>query len=95
MFLILHLKENGTGGTYTTSPIFKIQVSATYPFHVLSPEPDIIAGIIVYWVCHTLFYLVYPHKPIVRWNTVLLILMRMTGFLPRAHTELLAELVWL
>jgi len=62
MFLILYLNKNGIGGIYSTSPIFKIQISATYPFQVLSPEPDIIAGIIAHWVCCILFYLVCPYK---------------------------------
>ena len=61
MFLIVYLNENGIGGSFAESPIIEMQGSDTYPYRILSPEPDIIAGIIAYWVCRTLFSLVCPH----------------------------------
>ncbi|KAJ2919592.1 hypothetical protein MD484_g805, partial [Candolleomyces efflorescens] len=53
IFIILYLNEDGVGigGTYAASPPIKIQVSESYPFRVLSPGPDIVAGILAYWVC--------------------------------------------
>ena len=56
IFLIFYLNENGIGGTYAKSPTIKIQVSDTYPYRVISPGPDIVAGILAYWVCGTLFF---------------------------------------
>ena len=67
-----YVNENGIGGTYKPSPTIKILVSGTYPYHVLSPGPDILAGILAYWARRTLFSLACPHEP-----------MRMTGFLPQ------------
>ena len=65
-----YLNENGIGGTYKTSSTIKILVSGTYPYHVLPPGPDIVAGILAYWARRTLFSLACPHEP-----------MRVTGFL--------------
>jgi len=45
-FLIFYLNENGT---YAKSPTIKIQ--DTYPYGVISPGPDIVAGILAHWVC--------------------------------------------
>jgi len=50
IFLIFYLNENGIGGTYAESPTIKIQVSDTYPYGVISPGPDIVAGILAYWI---------------------------------------------
>lgn len=61
IFLIFYLDENGIGGTYGKSPTIKIQVSGTYPYRVVSPGPDIVAGILAYWVRRTLFFLVCSH----------------------------------
>jgi len=44
------------------SPTIKMQVSNNYPYSVLSPGPDIIAGILAYWVRFTLFSSVCPYK---------------------------------
>ncbi|TFK23769.1 hypothetical protein FA15DRAFT_743803, partial [Coprinopsis marcescibilis] len=44
IFIILYINQGGIGGTYATSPTIKIQVSERYPFRVISPGPDIIAG---------------------------------------------------
>ena len=55
-FLILYLNEDGNGGTYSESPTIKIQVSNSYPYRVLSPGPDIVAGILTYWVCCRSFF---------------------------------------
>ena len=51
IFLIVYLNENGHGGTYSISPTINIYASDKYPYHVLSPGPDIVAGILAYWVC--------------------------------------------
>ncbi|KAF9642072.1 hypothetical protein BDM02DRAFT_3193961 [Thelephora ganbajun] len=50
IFLVLYLNEDGVGGAYFQSPTIKMQVSSNYPYSVLSPGPDIIAGILAYWV---------------------------------------------
>ncbi|KAF9784373.1 hypothetical protein BJ322DRAFT_844894 [Thelephora terrestris] len=50
IFLIFYLDKDGIGGTYTTTPIIKIQVNDSYPFCILSPGPDIVAGILAYWI---------------------------------------------
>jgi len=83
IFVILDLGEDGNVGTYVRSPIIKIQVSENYPYRVLSPGPDIVTGILAYWVCCTCFLLrvLVPLRTNVRWNTALMILMRTTGFL--------------
>jgi hypothetical protein len=81
IFLILYLNEDGNGGTYAESPTIRIQVTDSYPYRVLSPGPDIVAGILAYWVCCTLFFSASLRTD-VRWNTALMILMRMTGFPP-------------
>ncbi|KAI9573877.1 hypothetical protein HD554DRAFT_2310459 [Boletus coccyginus] len=62
IFLILYLNEDGTGRTYTESPVIKMRVSDNYPYSVLSPGPDIIAGILAYWVLFTLFSSVCPYE---------------------------------
>ena len=62
IFLILYLNEDGDGGMYAESPTIKIQVSDSYPYHVLSPGPDIVAGILAYWVCCTLFSSLCPYE---------------------------------
>ena len=43
-------------------PPIKIQLNDSYPYHVLSPGPDIVGGNLAYWVCHTLFSLLCPHE---------------------------------
>jgi len=53
IFLILYLNEDGNGGSYAESPTIKIQVNDSYPYHVLSPGPDIVAGILAYWMEHS------------------------------------------
>ncbi|KAF6751296.1 hypothetical protein DFP72DRAFT_968735 [Ephemerocybe angulata] len=53
IFMTLNINQDGIGGTYTMSPKIKIQASESYPFHVLSPEPDIIAGVLAYWIEHS------------------------------------------
>lgn len=53
IFLILYLNKDGDGGTYAESPTIKIQVSDTFPYHVISPGPDIVAGILAYWMEHS------------------------------------------
>ncbi|KAF9642126.1 hypothetical protein BDM02DRAFT_3124827 [Thelephora ganbajun] len=50
IFLILYLNEDGGGGTYLQSRPIELQVSSSYPYSVLPPEPDIIAGILAYWM---------------------------------------------
>jgi hypothetical protein len=62
IFLILYLNEDGVGGTYAESLTIKIQVSDSYPYRVLSPGPDIVAGILAYWICCTLFSSLYPYE---------------------------------
>ena len=57
IFLIFYLDKDGIGGTYAKSPIIKIQVGDSYPYCVLSPVPDIVAGILAYWICVTLSFL--------------------------------------
>ena len=64
-FIILYLNEDRIGGgTYHTSPIIKIDVTRTYPFQVISPGPDIIAGILAYWVSHTHPSFIFCHKQV-------------------------------
>jgi hypothetical protein len=62
IFLIFYLDKDGIGGMYKISPTIKIHVSKSYPYHILSPGPDIVAGIVAYWVCYTLFYFICPHE---------------------------------
>jgi hypothetical protein len=62
IFLILYLNKDGEGGTYTESPTVKIQVSESYPYHVLPPGPDIVAGILAYWVSYTLISSASSHE---------------------------------
>ncbi|KAG5640967.1 hypothetical protein DXG03_006479 [Asterophora parasitica] len=52
IFSILYLNEDddSQGGTYAESPTIKIQVSDDYPYHVLPPGPDVVAGILAYWM---------------------------------------------
>ncbi|KAF9643708.1 hypothetical protein BDM02DRAFT_1362680 [Thelephora ganbajun] len=50
IFLILYLNEDGIGGTYMQSPPIKMQASDNYPYYVLSPGPDIVAGILAHWM---------------------------------------------
>jgi hypothetical protein len=61
-FLIFYLGKDGIGGMYKESPIIKIHVKDDYPYHILPPGPDIVAGIVAYWVCYSLFYFMCPHE---------------------------------
>lgn len=62
VFVIFYLDKDGVGGTYKTSPTITIQVNNNYPYHVLSSGPDIVAGIVAYWVCFTLFSFLCPYE---------------------------------
>jgi hypothetical protein len=76
------LHEDGNGGSYAESPTIKIQVNDGYPYRVLSLGPDNrcrYPGIL--GMLHSFSFSV-PLRTDVRWNTALIILMRMTGFLP-------------
>ena len=53
-FITLHLNENGKGGGYKVSPTVTIESEPKYPFHVISPRPDIVAAILAHWVRHFL-----------------------------------------
>jgi hypothetical protein len=55
VFLIFYLDKDGIGGTFVKSPIIEIRASNSYPYHILPPGPDIVAGIVTYWVCCALF----------------------------------------
>ena len=79
IFLILYLNEDGNGGTYAESPTIKIQVSDSYSYRVLSPGPDIVPGLLRML---PLSFLPVLLRTDVRCNIALMILMRMTGFLP-------------
>jgi hypothetical protein len=59
-FLIFYLGKDGIGGMYKESPIIKIHVKDDYPYHILPPGPDIVAGIVAYWVCYSLFLFYVP-----------------------------------
>ena len=48
LFVILSLNEEG--GSYRLAPVLEIPYSRGYPREVISPRPDIITGILLYWV---------------------------------------------
>ncbi|KAG6825690.1 hypothetical protein H0H92_002831 [Tricholoma furcatifolium] len=52
MFVILYLREDGDGdgGSFWRSSIYEIETSGT---HVRGHGPDIITGILAYWVCYS------------------------------------------
>ena len=56
IFLIFYLDKDGIGGMYKKSPIIEICMSDRSPYRILSPGPDIVAGIVGYWVCYTLLF---------------------------------------
>ncbi|KAF9005429.1 hypothetical protein BDQ17DRAFT_1353044 [Cyathus striatus] len=53
IFLILYLNESGVGGSFLHSPTIRIQLNRNHPHEVLHPEPDIITGILSYWMEHS------------------------------------------
>ncbi|KAN0128028.1 hypothetical protein V8E53_013051 [Lactarius tabidus] len=53
VFLIFYLDKDGIGGTFVKSPIIEIRASNSYPYHILPPGPDIVAGIVTYWMEHS------------------------------------------
>lgn len=62
VFVIFYLDKDGIGGTYKASPPIRINVGNNYPYHVHSPEPNIVAGIVAYWVCFTHFSFMCSHE---------------------------------
>jgi len=53
-FIILHLNEGGSGGTYSESPVIEMRaVKKRYRYRVPSPEPDIIAGVLAHWTARS------------------------------------------
>ena len=66
---------------YHISPTVKLSVSETHPHKVISPEPDIIVGIVAYWVSFIHLPLSalmnwYPY----RWSIASVTLTKMIGF---------------
>jgi len=57
IFLILHLNKGGKGGKYMASPTVRIIMDHDITWKVLSPGPDIVAGILADWVCSALSFL--------------------------------------
>ncbi|KAG6825689.1 hypothetical protein H0H92_002830 [Tricholoma furcatifolium] len=49
-FVILHLREDGDGGSSWISSTYEIQTCGTHDREVRGKEPDIIAGILHYWI---------------------------------------------
>jgi hypothetical protein len=71
----------------TESRKIKIQVSDNHPYHVLSSEPYIVAGILACWYV-ILSFLLCALLTYFRWNAAFMVViqMRMTGFLPSNKT---------
>ena len=50
MFLILHIDEDGKGGSFLQSSLLKIECNDVSPYHIKGSGPDIVSGILAHWV---------------------------------------------